>query len=589
MRDDTFRRLYQIGGADLTLRYAEISAETSDYEFRIRNLRLFEGGASRPAENERVFATRFAQGSARYVYFQVEITNPWKYTETSYRLVAKYYKADGSLMGTIEDTKTALPDWQTFWHCHAWGWEEAGHWPAGRYRIEVQIDDKDSASEWFEIYEELPRIAANPLAAFQNTALFGHLGSLRRKPAEVIEEIIGASTPAQAGALALQHEALASQTEFGSKLTALTNEELKARGKTRRFYALNRLSEYHGVLARRQLMSGIGFPEELPELLVTSGGTEDLENEDLRPDSFKTWFNYLRSQRTKTPEVADGGNLSDIDRMRLASGINDRLLAALGKVRDRAAADATIRSLNDVIHDCDKLLRMPASKHFKPEAYNLELKKADARKYIADVEAFRGKIDAAKKGYEAAAEQYRAHGRPQSATRCQLDAAALDLNRDFDAALRQMRSALDQATPQSLEAAEALTSLGEAYSGVNEDQEALRYFKQAEKALKACGLTTPPKGLQIAQTLTAMLMADNPGGLEADKFSDQNAGGDLYRRIYRGFEKIYRRQGNISRADSYLREIEDTEGGIRDGSQSNLDFSNEMLKNLDAIMNKWLK
>ena len=59
MNEDTFDRLYAIGGAELALRHAEMSAEVRERRFRIEKLRLFECGGTLPEADDRVFADRF--------------------------------------------------------------------------------------------------------------------------------------------------------------------------------------------------------------------------------------------------------------------------------------------------------------------------------------------------------------------------------------------------------------------------------------------------------------------------------------------------------------------------------------------------
>jgi hypothetical protein len=238
------------------------------------------------------------------------------------------------------------------------------------------------------------------------------------------------------------------------------------------------------------------------------------------------------------------------------------------------------------VSDCDRLLTAPAPKYLKADPTRLEGKKFDAWKCMADVEARCGRFGAAKRHYGKAAKKYWERGERDKAIHAEIDIARLDAPRNLDGAVQRIRELLESVPAKSLERAEILVSLGEVYCGVTEDHEALRHFKQAEKALVACGHKHLPQGQEIAEALSAMLLSDNIAGPDGPKFGDQNAAASLYRRIYRGFEEIYRRQGKVAKANEYLAQIEDSEGSIRDGSKSNLDFTNTMLTNLDAIMKK---
>src|SRR5262249_2266344 len=109
MNHDTFYRLYGIGGGDLAFRYAEISFESRERRYRIESLRLFESGGDLPERDDRVFADRFPRSTTRYIYFQLDIRNPWEHIENDCKVVARYYRADGSLMDTLEQTSIVQP------------------------------------------------------------------------------------------------------------------------------------------------------------------------------------------------------------------------------------------------------------------------------------------------------------------------------------------------------------------------------------------------------------------------------------------------------------------------------------------------
>jgi hypothetical protein len=74
----TLWRLYQIGGPDLAIRYAELSSsrarpERSDEyaqgsDLEIMDLRFFAGGSSKPELSARDFSSRFPTTTTQYVY-----------------------------------------------------------------------------------------------------------------------------------------------------------------------------------------------------------------------------------------------------------------------------------------------------------------------------------------------------------------------------------------------------------------------------------------------------------------------------------------------------------------------------------------
>lgn len=158
-KHDTLQRLYQIGGAELALRYNDMTTNTSsntrdDYQLIITNLRFYNGDTNALSESEHQFETRFSQNIAKYIYFQLDMINPWKYTTYRYDLVARYFYPDDSLMTEIKNSINTNPEWHNFFHSDGWGWEEAGNWTPGTYRVEVFIDGQLRLTKTFTIYKE---------------------------------------------------------------------------------------------------------------------------------------------------------------------------------------------------------------------------------------------------------------------------------------------------------------------------------------------------------------------------------------------------------------------------------------------------
>jgi hypothetical protein len=157
---DSFSRIYQIGGADLALRYAEMASNTTersnndDYKLRVIDLSFFNGGFNAPPISDCRFALRFSQTNAQFIYYKLDLVNPWKHTSYNYLITARYYKPDNTLMCELKNEVKTIPEWQTFWHSDGWGWDEAGHWIPGTYRVEILADGEFLASDSFTIFQE---------------------------------------------------------------------------------------------------------------------------------------------------------------------------------------------------------------------------------------------------------------------------------------------------------------------------------------------------------------------------------------------------------------------------------------------------
>lgn len=163
-KSDSFWQLYEIGGADLALRYHELSDNsssssshsTNSIELKIESLRFYAVKEHVPAEAERSFGTRFARKGTKFVYFQLDMINPWEYTTFTYTITARYYKPDGTLMGEVKNEVETQPSWRRFWHTDGWGNRIIDVWQPGTYRVEILVDGEARISERFTIYEDEP-------------------------------------------------------------------------------------------------------------------------------------------------------------------------------------------------------------------------------------------------------------------------------------------------------------------------------------------------------------------------------------------------------------------------------------------------
>ena len=399
-----------------------------------------------------------------------------------------------------------------------------------------------------------------------------------------VEAIIGAASPEEAKRYASRRKKLVSSQDFMMAVTALMQAELNVNPASRRFYALARLGEYVSAAFR-------GDP--LPELLVTTtGSTEELENEDLRPDSADQWMNYIQKQKpaAATPEFK--GETGEFMRHHnLQRSIQDRLLAMPMKLKDGNVGPDDIKTMKEVIRDCDHLIGEGPSRYFKPEDYKLDRKKIEAVKYMARIEEKRARFAAAKSLYDKAAKQYREAGEEYEAVSCLLDIAWLEFTEENErqAALDRVLEIRGELSSGTLESTEVNVVLGEFYSAFKDDHEAQKYLNEALKELDGSRDLKNPSGAEFAQAFQSLLLSvggGTPSQEDPNAFLRQNAARGLYRRIYRAFESIYRRQGDVTTAVAYQQKLNEMDGTMREGNKFNLDFSNEMSKNLGDLLKK---
>jgi hypothetical protein len=114
-------------------------AASDDYD--VDSIRLFEGGYDAPAKEARVYRTSFEKSSTRYIWTELNIKNRrYQQYEHTHNITLKYYNPDGSLRGQTDHSYTVKSEWLTSWKASGWGWKTAGNWPAGTYRVVVEMD-----------------------------------------------------------------------------------------------------------------------------------------------------------------------------------------------------------------------------------------------------------------------------------------------------------------------------------------------------------------------------------------------------------------------------------------------------------------
>lgn len=401
-----------------------------------------------------------------------------------------------------------------------------------------------------------------------------------------IEAIIGAASSKEAERYARQRKKLVSSSEFGTRVMELMYEELQVQPGSRRFYALGRLGDYASALFR-------GYAP--PELLVTTGGSpEEIENEDLRPDSSEQLMNYILREKSRMVEPQFTGEVGECaKKLHLVNSIEARLLAVFMKVKDRHAGVDDIETMQAVIRDCNSLLEAKPSRFFKPEAYNLDRKKIEAVKYMARIEEKRKRFVAAKDLFEQAAKQHREVDEEYEAVSCLLDIAWLEFTSENkrEAALDRVLEIHSKLSPGTLQAIEVNVVLGEIYGAFRDDHEAQRYLNEALREMDKREDLKNPSGAEAAHALAAhalqSMLLSTGGDLpnESDNaFLKQNAARGWYRRIYGAFESIYRQQGDVETAEAYQQKIKELDGTMCDGNKFNFEFSMKMVKNLDDLL-----
>jgi len=179
---DSLWRIYQIGGADLALRYVDIaerSSRTSSSsrepakrsepaavrQFKVLQLRFYSedfmiGGVSSP----RTFAHRFPARGTWRICFEATIKNPWHYIPMECDLLARCHGPDGRTLREVRQCFEVTPDHPTYRYTNGWMPQSLGMWDQGLYRVEVSLDGGEPATGTFIVHDDgRSTLFGNPL------------------------------------------------------------------------------------------------------------------------------------------------------------------------------------------------------------------------------------------------------------------------------------------------------------------------------------------------------------------------------------------------------------------------------------------
>jgi hypothetical protein len=120
---------------------------------KVAPLQFFEGPHDLALEkSQRVYRYRFDRSSTKSIYWELDLNYPAPGRQIDFQLDALWYKSDGTELRHQILQAHVMPTWANSWHTNGYGWVDAGHWPLGAYRVEIQFKGVRISSGTFEIY-----------------------------------------------------------------------------------------------------------------------------------------------------------------------------------------------------------------------------------------------------------------------------------------------------------------------------------------------------------------------------------------------------------------------------------------------------
>lgn len=139
--------------------YDDAKIDPDAGHFAYQSVRLFESPGKAVPVSQRHYATSFNRATTRYVFAEVRGRNLLYRKRDFYPIVIlRYFKDNGAYAGEmIVHRAIVRASWRDALIAGGWGWNTPGHWPAGRYRVEVWLsNDRKVGETTFTIRTGLP-------------------------------------------------------------------------------------------------------------------------------------------------------------------------------------------------------------------------------------------------------------------------------------------------------------------------------------------------------------------------------------------------------------------------------------------------
>lgn len=133
------------------IRDASVPSDPVSVPVQVTGVRFFEASGDMPPTDQREHATRFAAGTSRYIYVQIDLSHGAPPREVRVPISCTITNQDGAVVTTITATGRLQPDWEGSNWASGWGGDAAGTWEAGRYAAACTYGGEEIASGKFEV------------------------------------------------------------------------------------------------------------------------------------------------------------------------------------------------------------------------------------------------------------------------------------------------------------------------------------------------------------------------------------------------------------------------------------------------------
>lgn len=115
--------------------------------FGLKNVKLFNGGIPAPTMEQREYTNVFHKSTAKYIYFQLEFTQPCRDILTTFEY--SIFDENGHCVVNAASPVEIKSNYGVYWN--GYGWNTPGGWKPGRYTYSVSLGKAPALTGCFEI------------------------------------------------------------------------------------------------------------------------------------------------------------------------------------------------------------------------------------------------------------------------------------------------------------------------------------------------------------------------------------------------------------------------------------------------------
>jgi len=115
-------------------------------------IKFYESGSTLPPYGTRVYQAQFNHRNVRFIAWELDITSPPVAYRTTFSIYATWYSPNGAVIFNQTIPTAAEAGWADQAYSSGRGWQRAGFWKRGTYRVDLFTNGSRVASGSFTIY-----------------------------------------------------------------------------------------------------------------------------------------------------------------------------------------------------------------------------------------------------------------------------------------------------------------------------------------------------------------------------------------------------------------------------------------------------